>query len=481
MITKEEIKRIHWYRQAGAGFPIAISLPIRAIHTTMNRRLGVYFPNDFFYVQREEEGFQFYHIFDGDKAREQAERLLHRYDKDPALLQELYDETVKLGDELEVMGFALLESEPASEAIVRFVKQCEAFWGPCIFHDLFDANEERNNHLIFGDDLPSREEIAAALAPLNPSKTQESQEALLALYEKAKDTGITPAIEQALEEHSKNYYYLKMDYEHVPYLDAVYFRKQLKKFLEDPAAVQKAKDELAAAAATRKKADELAKTFRLSEEQERRLHFFRFNTNFRDTRKRYNQTANYILITLAKRLAEREGVEEALAYCLFLWELADAYKQGLTDMLPLLQKRLAHGAAIWTPEPGAIEIIEGPRAHDLWRAVEDTFATQEELHGSGACPGTARGPAKIMLNQAAFHRFNEGDILVAPMTRPEYLPLMKKAAAIVTDEGGLTCHAAIVSRELGKPCVIGTQIASRTLKDGDLVEVDADKGVVRKV
>ena len=67
------------------------------------------------------------------------------------------------------------------------------------------------------------------------------------------------------------------------------------------------------------------------------------------------------------------------------------------------------------------------------------------------------------------------------MTRPEYLPLMKKASAIVTDEGGITCHAAIVSRELGKPCVIGTKVATSTFHDGDVVEVDATKGTVKKV
>ena len=66
------------------------------------------------------------------------------------------------------------------------------------------------------------------------------------------------------------------------------------------------------------------------------------------------------------------------------------------------------------------------------------------------------------------------------MTRAEHLPIMKKAAAIVTDEGGITCHAAIISREFNIPCIVGTQIASSLLKDGDLVEVDAEKGVVRK-
>ena len=64
------------------------------------------------------------------------------------------------------------------------------------------------------------------------------------------------------------------------------------------------------------------------------------------------------------------------------------------------------------------------------------------------------------------------------MTQPEFLPAMKKASAIITDEGGLTCHAAIISRELGIPCIIVTKIATKVFKDGDIVEVDATRGIV---
>lgn len=76
-------------------------------------------------------------------------------------------------------------------------------------------------------------------------------------------------------------------------------------------------------------------------------------------------------------------------------------------------------------------------------------------------------------------KVSAGDVVVSPMTTPDLLPAMKLSSAIVTDEGGLTCHAAVVARELGKPCVIGTKIATKVLKDGDTVEVDAEKGIVR--
>jgi pyruvate,water dikinase len=75
----------------------------------------------------------------------------------------------------------------------------------------------------------------------------------------------------------------------------------------------------------------------------------------------------------------------------------------------------------------------------------------------------------------------KGEILVAISTKPDYIIAMERAAAFVTDEGGITCHAAIVAREMNKPCIVGTKIATKVLKDGDLVEVDAEKGIVRKI
>ena len=77
--------------------------------------------------------------------------------------------------------------------------------------------------------------------------------------------------------------------------------------------------------------------------------------------------------------------------------------------------------------------------------------------------------------------FDLGNILVTSITRPEFVPLMRKALCIITDEGGIASHAAIVSRELNVPCVIGTKYATKVLKDGDTVEVDMEKGTITKV
>jgi phosphoenolpyruvate synthase/pyruvate phosphate dikinase len=101
------------------------------------------------------------------------------------------------------------------------------------------------------------------------------------------------------------------------------------------------------------------------------------------------------------------------------------------------------------------------------------------LKGQIGSPGKIRGIVKIILNINNSKKLQQGEILVTGMTRPEFVPLMKRSSAIITDEGGITCHAAIISRELRKPCIIGTKIATQVLKDGDMVEVDADKGIVK--
>ncbi|MEM0350862.1 MAG: putative PEP-binding protein, partial [Archaeoglobaceae archaeon] len=100
------------------------------------------------------------------------------------------------------------------------------------------------------------------------------------------------------------------------------------------------------------------------------------------------------------------------------------------------------------------------------------------IKGLGASPGIASGYVKIVSGLEDIAKVKDGDVLVAVMTTPDMVPAMKRASAIVTDEGGMTCHAAIVSRELGVPAVVGTKKATEVLKDGMLVTVDGERGIV---
>ena len=106
-----------------------------------------------------------------------------------------------------------------------------------------------------------------------------------------------------------------------------------------------------------------------------------------------------------------------------------------------------------------------------------------ELSGIGASlgSGTVHGQARVIGSISELDTMQEGEVLVVPSTSVDYVAAMKKAVAIVTEVGGLTCHAAIVSRELGKPCVVNTHTATKVFHTGDPLEVDARHGIVRLV
>jgi len=157
-------------------------------------------------------------------------------------------------------------------------------------------------------------------------------------------------------------------------------------------------------------------------------------------------------------------------------------KQNLSNpkFLTALKKRYPSCSYYTTPQ--STQIFAGKDFTFFKKGLEKQSATEiQELRGIVANKGLASGLVKICQNLKDIKSFKKGQILVASMTRPEFLPAMQKAAAIITDEGGITSHAAIISRELNIPCIIGTKIVTKIFKDGDMVEVDADTGTIKKL
>lgn len=134
----------------------------------------------------------------------------------------------------------------------------------------------------------------------------------------------------------------------------------------------------------------------------------------------------------------------------------------------------------WAKEDGEIYIVQTrpvTTTQKIAGTIHDIDATVL-LTGAPASPGVASGPVKIVRDPSNIDTVMEGDILVAEMTTPDFVPAMKRAAAIVTDRGGRTAHAAIISRELGIPCVVGSETATTVLKDGQIITVDGSSGKV---
>ena len=163
-------------------------------------------------------------------------------------------------------------------------------------------------------------------------------------------------------------------------------------------------------------------------------------------------------------------------------------KYSFREVLDILQGKPVpsqEGSFGFSAEKFHITELSSAQTGEYWKhycekEVEETDSFTGKVASKGK-KEKIQGKVRIVLDPMKANSFKRGEILVAPMTSPEYIFAMKKAAAVITDSGGLTSHAAIVSRELKIACLVGTKIATKVLKDGDMVEVDAVKGIIRKI
>jgi phosphoenolpyruvate synthase/pyruvate phosphate dikinase len=202
----------------------------------------------------------------------------------------------------------------------------------------------------------------------------------------------------------------------------------------------------------------------------------------KDYRKGIYQKSYVAMDKIMEELANRLNLSFLEIRFLVLDEIKDAL---LNNQKKIYRSRAKQRIkkCYYSVSEGKITVYEGDKADKLIAKIEKDNKSKpikiKELKGSIGYAGLVRGIVKIILTKNDVPKLKTGDVLVSSATNPDLISAMKKAIAFVTDSGGIICHAAIVARELKKPCVIGTKIATKVLKDGDLVEVDANKGIVR--
>lgn len=190
-------------------------------------------------------------------------------------------------------------------------------------------------------------------------------------------------------------------------------------------------------------------------------------TFYSDNVKRYQK--------IAEEISKEIGVESKYLLMMTKDELLEYVDKKISPSEKVLANRYSSFAMYCCD--GKTYFLRSDEADEL----EEFWKKQHknnELKGVAAYHGFVKGKVRVVSNFRGVS-LKQGKILVTGMTDPNFVPLIKNAAAIITDGGGLLCHAAIVARELKKPCIIGTKIATKVLKDGDMVEVDAEKGIVR--
>jgi pyruvate,water dikinase len=175
------------------------------------------------------------------------------------------------------------------------------------------------------------------------------------------------------------------------------------------------------------------------------------------------------LVELGERVEDHYGEPQDVEWAIFNGEVFMLQSRPITT----ITEGDESGAEVGGASGAEAGVADGSGA-------DDTTAEEVILTGLGASPGVASGPVRLVETLDQLDKVEEGDLIVTEMTTPDMVPAMKRASGIVTDEGGMTSHAAIVSRELGVPAVVGSQSATGTLEDGQLVTIDGDKGTIRE-
>ena len=221
---------------------------------------------------------------------------------------------------------------------------------------------------------------------------------------------------------------------------------------------------------------ELSKS--MGENEFKRLEWISKIAWWHDRRKRANLVADYYGDLFVGMLSKKHKIPKLLLQFADFHEIRDLIK-GKKLNTEILESRTKGCSHIYFLNAKFL-LFEGDnhqRIRDIVFKKQDT-ENIKMFRGTTASYGNAiRGRVKVVINPKD-ESINSDEILVTTMTRPEFVPIMKNARAIITDDGGITSHAAVISRELGVPCIVGTRIATQVLKTGDLVEVKPNHGLI---
>lgn len=284
-----------------------------------------------------------------------------------------------------------------------------------------------------------------------------------------------------LKKHQEKYFWLLNSYHHTEILGINYFKKiikdySLKEAKEKYRKVKDLKENIMA------EKNEVIKKFKLPGKILKISKRLAFCIWWQDLRKAHIFQANHFIDIFLQEISERCGIDfDDLHY----YTVEEIEKSVLScDRLSENEIKSRRGNFLAICEKNQKKHIMGSSAKKI---VEPYFKNKEtagditEFKGIATSRGKIGGIARVIYTSTDMHKLRKGEILVTPMTSPDYIVGLRKAGAIITDHGGMTCHAAIVSRELKIPCIVGTRVATRVLKDGDVVEVDADKGLVKVI
>lgn len=407
-------------------------------------------------------------------------------------LKEFHQAALSIRDQ----DFTDVSSRQLAETLRNYLKIWleVTIWGHLVtFSDFhFNLLSDKAVHLIdqriekFKSKISSAEAFAVLTTPTKRSQLLEQDLALFRLLakvqksKKPEDEFKKLSFQRTVRGHVRQYDWLQYGYLGPTILDEQYFLDILKGFARQKIkASEKIKEIIQRERETAKKQKEFKKKLGLGRKELYWIAMAREFGYLKGLRKEITFIACRSYDSLLKEIAGRLDLSLRQLQFLTPKEIFNGLAGKKIPSVHILNQRIKY-CVVFYPK-GEVAVYLGQKAKKLAGQIKEEKVEKElkELKGSPAFPGRVKGRVVMIFEAKDIEKMKKGGILVSPATNPNLMPAIVRAGAIVTDEGGITCHAAIVSRELKIPCVIGTKIATRVLRDGQLVEVDATKGVVR--
>ena len=439
------------------------------------------------------EGLNMKFYYDKDNSAEFSKFVINKIIKNPRFGKKINSEIIKGSDRLKKYSTKLkpkLLSKLSNKELLKIYTDLDK-----IHTDLYSWGWLPNAVDMFQNDFTNflkqllrrkidENEINYALITLSTSskksilqKEHESFLSLAALKEINSNK-----LEAAINSHLKKYFYLK-------YLwlgkdgiyDFNYYVNEINKFIKSggrTCELSKKEEKIFQEVLCQR--NKLIKKLKLNKKE---IDLFNIYADFavtkvyrRDTQIYWAYRSGFLLEEFSKRF----NLSKDLIYFLLPGEINGLLKNKISIQKIKKELTIRSKFMVYYTVKGGEKIITGTSARVIAKILDKEEKTGiKELFGQTACMGKVSGRVKIINSVSDMKKMKKGDILVSIATNPDIVTAMKIAAAIITEQGGITSHAAIVSRELRMPCIIGTRIATKVLHDGDLVEVDANKGVIK--
>lgn len=395
------------------------------------------------------------------------------------------DELVSFAETLAQKDFSKATNKQLNHWYQQLCQGLLKKWSVGVTHVMFDFDythvTDRLVAILEKKTDNVQEVLSVFVTPMEESALKKEEIAFLKIVALAQKLGVHhPRVKLLLNKHWKSYLWIQHSWEGTA-LPLEFFEQRLQQMIREKV---HAEDELKTITMKRKNILKKQKTIeeklRLTAEEKRLFAMGRGIVFLKAYRKELLFKVLCLVDPFLEEIAKRCKLTVAEFRFLLYDEVEKALLKG-KDYQSIAQERMKH--CVFVIEDGTQRMLIGTEAKTFSSNVHHETADphQKVLKGMCAQPGSAEGIVKHISTPEDMKKFNAGDILVSAATNPMIVPAMERAGAIVTDEGGLTCHASIVSRELGVPCVIGTKVATKLLREGERVTVDATKGVVTRV